>query len=121
MMRMAEWVFTSFALILALSLLIYLVLGVIILRTKVFSDKKRKGIGTTLLVMGLLNLFLFNILIFRQYTYTLGEFIIILLFFIIPFTEGFAMLSSKEVKKNLFGFPLIILPVLWVIIALLLH
>ena len=118
---MVDFVFTSFTLVLILSLLAYLIIGVIILRTKVFSDKKRKTLGTTLLIMCLLNLVLFNILIFRQYSYGLGEFIIILLFFIIPSAEGFAMLSLKEIRaKKLLGLPLIILPLLWVVIALVL-
>jgi len=111
-----------FILILLLSLLSSLVLGIIILATKILRSKEKGTYGIILLVIGLLNLIIFNLLIFKRFNYSLGEIISLILLFLIPFVEGLVFLVTKEITiivKKVFGILLIILPVFWMIMIVL--
>jgi len=98
--------------VLLFSLLLSIILGIIFLATKEFSDNKRKILGIILLAVGMLNFILFNLLVFKRFAYTIPEFVSLILLFLMPFVEGFVLLSVKEVKattRKLFGVLLIIM------------
>ena len=88
---------------------------------KGFSLKTRKNFAIILMFMGLVNLFMFNLFIFREFYYNIGEFVSLIFFFIIPFVEGVMLFVSKEIKRKtrtLFGILLILLPLIWIIMAI---
>jgi peptidoglycan/LPS O-acetylase OafA/YrhL len=117
---MAEPQLTFLSLVMLLSLIAYLVCGVVILRAKEFGEKKRKNLGTVLLVASVLNFILFNVLAFKRYTYSPVEFAALILFFLIPFAEGMVFLVSKEINLKLkkpLGILLILLMFLFLIIT----
>lgn len=111
-----------FIYVIILSLIIYFISGIILIASKKLAGKKRIIISSLLLVMGLLNLLMFNLFIFKKFEYRIGELISLIVFFIIPFIEGWILLSTKDVKKKLrttFGILLILLPIFWVFMGLL--
>ena len=119
---MAATAIRAFSLIILASMIISLVIGIAILATKVFSDKKKKILGSVLIAMSIINLFFFNIMIFRHFVYKIGEFIVLILIFVVPFIEGMVLLAAKEIKpktKRPLGIILILLPVIWLVIAFL--
>jgi uncharacterized membrane protein len=119
---MADAILTGFIILLAVSLVISIVLGIIMLAKKVFGSKQIKFFGIVLLSMGLLNLIFFNVFLFTRFSYKPLEFASLILLFAVPFIEGFALLLSKEPKVKLvkiFGILLILLVLFWIIAAVL--
>ena len=113
--------FTVFSLILLLSLLMELIIGIIMLSSKPFGDKKKKAFGTVLLAMVLFN-FIFFAFMSSLSRYTPKEIVALALFFLVTFIEGLTFLVSKEVKKKvqtIFGILLLFVVALWIIVAVL--
>jgi len=119
---MAETPTTFFIYVIFFSMIIYFLLGMIFLVIKGFSIKTSKNFAIILMFMGLVNLFMFNLFIFKEFYYNIGEIVSLILFFIIPFVEGVVLfVSTKEIKKKtrkLFGILLILLPLIWIIMGI---
>ena len=119
---MAETPTTFFIYVIFFSMIIYFLLGMIFLVIKGFSIKTSKNFALILMFMGLVNLFMFNLFIFKEFYYNIGEIVSLILFFIIPFVEGVVLfVSTKEIKKKtrkLFGILLILLPLIWIIMGI---
>ena len=118
---MAETPTTFFIYVIFFSMIIYFLVGLIFLVIKGFSFKARKNFAIILMFMGLVNLYIFNLFIFKEFYYNIGEVVSLILFFIVPFVEGVMLLVSKEIKKKtriLFGILLILLPAIWIIMAI---
>ncbi|HJX05404.1 MAG TPA: hypothetical protein VJ461_01715 [Candidatus Nanoarchaeia archaeon] len=98
---MAEPQLTVLILVMLVSVILYFACSIIILTSKELGEKKRKTLGTLLLVTSALNFILFNILAFNKYTYSMFEFISLILFFLIPFAEGMTFIATKDFNQKL--------------------
>jgi cytochrome bd-type quinol oxidase subunit 2 len=115
---MEDALFTAYSFALVLSILVYLAIGIIFLKKKQYSAKAAKTYGILLMAMGVFNLVLFNIVIFQIKEYRISEFISLILFFLIPFGEGFTLLSAKQMKaRKLLGLLLILPALLFIVLA----
>ncbi|MBN2459139.1 hypothetical protein JXB28_02550 [Candidatus Woesearchaeota archaeon] len=102
------------------SVIIYLIIGIIMLRLKGLDDKMKKTFGYLLLGMSFINFVIFNA--FPLKLVEAPELASLVLFFAIPFGEGLTMLVVKSLSDKLrkaFGVLLIALFAVWLITAVL--